>query len=646
MAKRFPYVVGLVLALCWAALGVAQPTQFSLEFGYQWVDVSGNNNVFRTQVNEQQGLQLRSFSLTSFDSSTESKAFDRLRIDAGTLGATSQGYVRVDAGLARAYNLRLLYRHSEIYSALVDFANPLLSEGVEISQHTFDRASDTVNLDLELIPGHTLTPLLQYSWMRYQGPGTTTVHTGQDEFRLNSDFRETVQEVSGGVGFHVGTFSGNVLQGWRIFDSGQTDALVYGAGAGNNTTPVLGRDITLSNYTRTTSSGGTFPMTNAYVSGTLTPGLRLVGSYVRADMKSATDDEVAGAGSLASFKLSRFYTGFTESVQARSESLNWRGEARVEWEPTDGLQLLAGYTKRHRDQDGWATIAEMYANTVNFSGADPKVINTMLTSNTAMERDENVLELKASTRNLGPVQLWGAYGTSKQDLTVTPDAAEIVVPGGQGGSFSREVKLYSAGATLTVSSLKLAFDWKKDDADNAIVRTDYLKLERWRARLSWTAGQFLRLVGTAENIKGENPTVGIDRDATTKHWAGDVEVTPVKDLVFRLGYGAYNVDSTTTIRQPQDFSLVASVYSEDGTSKDVAASYRFGRGGVEAGYSKFENTGSMALTLDRTFARADFDFTKAWGVLVQFEKRKYQEDALSIADYDARWYGVFLRWRN
>jgi hypothetical protein len=387
-------------------------------------------------------------------------------------------------------------------------------------------------------------------------------------------------------------------------------------------------------------------MTNAYVSGTLTPGLRLVGSYVRADMKSATDDEVAGAGSLASFKLSRFYTGFTESVQARSESLNWRGEARVEWEPTDGLQLLAGYTKRHRDQDGWATIANMYANTVNFSGADPKVINTMLTSNTAMERDENVLELKASTRNLGPVQLWGAYGTSKQDLTVTPDAAEIVVPGGQGGSFSREVKLYSAGATLTVSSLKLSFDWKKDDADNAIVRTDYLKLERWRARLSWTAGQFLRLVGTAENIKGENPTVGVDREATTKHWAGDLEVTPVKDLVFRLGYGVYNVDSTTTIRQPQDFSLVASVYSEDGTSKDVAASYRFGRGGVEAGFSKFENTGSMPLTLDRTFARADFDFTKAWGVLVQYENRKYQDDVLAIADFNAKWYGVFLRWRN
>jgi hypothetical protein len=646
MAKRFPYVAGLVLALCWAALGVAQPTQFSLELGYQWVDVSGNASVFRTQVNEKQGLQLRSFSLTTFDNSTDSKAFDRLSIDAGTLGATSQGYFRVDAGLARAYNFRLFYRHSEIYSALVDFANPLLADGVEISQHTFNRASDTVTLDLELIPGHMFTPLFQYSWMRYQGPGTTTVHTGQDEFRLNSDFRETVQEVSGGVGFHLGTFSGNVMQGWRIYDFGQTDTLVYGAGAGNNTRPVLGRDITLSNYTRSTSTGGTFPMTNAYVSGTLTPGLRLVGSYVRADMKSTTDDEVTGAGSLASFELARFYTGFTESVRANSESLNWRGEARVEWEPVDGLQLLAGYTKRHRDQDGLATIANMYANAVTFSGADPKTINTLLTANTAMQRDEDVVQLKASTRNLGPVQLWAGWADAKQDLTVTPDAAEIVVPGGQGGHFTRDVQLYSAGADLKVSSLKLSLDWRKDDADNAIVRTDYLSQERWRARLSWTAGQFLRLVGTAEDIKGKNPTIGVDREVTTKHWAGDLELTPLKDLILRLGYGVYQVDSTTTIRQPQDFSLVASVYSEDGTSKDVAASYRFGRGGVEAGYSKFENTGSMPLTLDRTFARADFDFTKAWGVLLQYENRKYQDDVLAIADFNAKWYGVFLRWRS
>ena len=55
MAKHFACIVGVLLALGWAATGDAQPTQFSLELGYQWVDVSGNEGVFRTQVNEKPG---------------------------------------------------------------------------------------------------------------------------------------------------------------------------------------------------------------------------------------------------------------------------------------------------------------------------------------------------------------------------------------------------------------------------------------------------------------------------------------------------------------------------------------------------------------------------------------------------------------
>jgi hypothetical protein len=644
MAKRFLYLSALLLALCWAATGDAQSTQFSLELGYQWVDVSGNNGVYRTQVNEKQSFVLHAFSLTSFDSSSGSKFLDRLRIDAADLG-TTQGSFRLDAGLAHKYSLRLLYRHSELYDALPDFANPLLP-GVVVTQHYLDRSTDTVDLNMEFIPGGTLTPLLGYRWTRYSGPATTTVHVGEDEFRLGSNSSEVTHEVQAGVGFHVGTFAGTVLQGWRKFDSTDNAFLLPGAGDGNNGGPVLGKDINLSSYSSSTSSYGTFPMTNAYVSGMLTDGVRIVGSYVRADMHSDTLDLESASGSLASFKLARFFSGLSEAVTARSESLNWRGEARVEYEPFEGLELVAGYTKTHRDQDGLATIGDLYANTINFSGANPGSISTLLTASTAMERDENVLQLKASTRNLGPVQLWAGWGDSKQDLTVTPAAAEIVVPGGQGGRFTRDVKLYSAGADVKLSTLKLSVDWKKDDADNAIVRTDYLNQERWRARLSWMAGTFLRLVGTSEHIKGENPTVGIDRAVTTKHWAADAEITPVQPLVLRLGYGVYKVDSTTIIRQPQDFSLIDSIYSEDGTSKEASASYTFRRGSVEAGYSRFENTGSLGLTLDRTFARADFDFTKTWGALVQFEKRKYEDNLLADANYDAKVYGVFLRFRQ
>ncbi len=643
MAKRFPYLLALLLVLGWAANAGAQSSQFTLEFGYQWINVSGNNGVYRTQVNEKQSAVLHSFSFTSFGSSGGG-LYDHLRIDAGDLG-TTQGSFRLEAGLAHAYSLRLAYRHAELYDALPDYANPLLADGVTISQHTLDRSTDSVDLNLEIIPGHMFTPLVNYRWLRYSGPGTTTVHLGEDEFRLNSDYGETSQEFEAGVAFHIGTFAGSVLQGWRKFDATERESLLAGAGGGNNAGPVLGQDITLTGDSASTSSDGTFPMTNAYVSGTITDGVRLVGSYVRADMHSDTQGFENATGSLASFMLGRFFTGLSESVIARSESLNWRGEARVEVEPVDGLQLVAGYTKNHRDQDGLSTIGDLYANAVTFSGGDLRNISTLVTATTAMQRDEDLLELRASTRNLGPLQLWAAWGDAKQDLDVTPAAAEIVVPGGQGGHYTRDVKLYSAGADLKVSTLKLSLDWKKDDADNAIVRIDYLNQERWRARAAWTAGKFLRLVATGENIKAENPTAGIDRDVTTKHWGADVEITPVKPLVVRLGYGDYRVDSTTIIRQPQDFSLTDSIYTEDGTSKEASAAFTFAHGSVEAGVSRFENSGSLELTLDRAYARADVDFSKSWGALVQYEKRKYEETLLPIANFDANWYGVFLRYR-
>jgi len=646
MAKRFAYIVGLLLIACWASTGGAQTTQFSLELGYQWTSISGNEDVFRSQVNEQPGVLLRSFSLTSFDSSSGSKLFDRMRIDAAGLGASPDGRLLVDAGLAGAYNLRLVYRHGEYFNALPDFANPLLGSGVVLGQHTMNRKTDSMDLDVELIPGHTLTPLVGYRWVHTTGPGQTTYHIGQDEFQLNDNFSVTSQEVRVGLGFHLGTFAGSIQQGWRFFDQTDTTSLLAGAGGGNNTKPVLGQDITLSSFTGSANSSGTTPITTAYVSGMLANRVRLVGSYVRADFKSDTTGDELASGDLASFKLARFYGGRSESVQSKAETESWRGDARVEAELLDGIELIAGYAKQHRALDGWATISDLYTDTINFSGADPKDVSTLINAQTAMTRDDEAVEAKVTVRNLGPVQLWAAYSKINQDVNVTPDAAEIVVPGGQGGSYSRDVDRTSAGVSAVFSDLRLGLDWKKDDADAAIVRTDFLNLERWRARLNWTAGKLLQLVGTAEQITGDNPTPGIDEDLTVKHYAADLVVTPVEALMVRLGYGVYKADSTIIIRRPQDFVLEPWLYTEDGTSTDAAVSYKHGRFAVGAAYTKFKNTGNQPLNLDRTNAYVDVDLTSTWGVIAQYDKRKYEQVALPIANYDANWYGFFVRWRN
>ncbi len=646
MAKRFAYFVGLLVVASWGATAGAQSTQFSLDLGHQWTDVSGNNDVYRSQINEGQGLLLRSFSLTTVDNSKGPKLFDRLRIDAEGIGAEPQASFRLTAGLAHVYDLRFSYRHSEFYNALPAVANPLLASGLIPGEHTINRALDTINLDVAVLPDSAVTPLFGYQWTRYSGLARSTAAVGQDEFRLLSDLGETTQEVRGGIGFKVGSFSGRILQGWRFFDSTQLDRLLPGAGAGNNAQPVLGQPITLTGYTGRDDTSGTTPVTTGYLTGNLADGVRLVASFARADFSSGSDGYEVASGSLASFKLARFYSGLSESVQAHAQSLDWQGNARVEAEIIDGLDLSVGYTKRHRELDGLATIADLYANTVNFSGADPKSVSTLINAQTAMERNENTVEARLSSSNLGPLRLWAGYARADESLTVSPAAAEIVVPGGQGGRFDRVVKRTSAGATLALSDVKLVVDWKKDDADNAVVRTDFLNLERWRGRASWRAGSFLQLVGTAERIKAENPTPGVDQASTTKHWEGNVILTPVTALSVSLGYGVYKVDSAITIRVPQDFSLEPSLYTEDGTSKDASLTYKVGRFGFDAGYSQFENSGDLALKLDRTTLGCDFDITPKVGASLRFDKHMYREIALPIDNFDAKIYGVFLRWHN
>src|SRR5664280_438905 len=646
MAKRFAYFVGLLVVASWGATARAQSTQFSLDLGHQWTDVSGNNDVYRSQVNEGQGLLLRSFSLTTVDNSDGSKFFDHLRIDAAGIGADPQASFRLSAGLAHVYDLRFSYRHSEFYNALPGFANPLFASGFAPGEQTINRALDTVNLDVTVLPGSAVTPLFGYEWVRYSGSARSTADVGQNEFQLLSNLGETTQEVRGGIGFSVGGFSGRILQGWRYFNSTQADQLLPGAGAGNYPQPVLGQPVTLASYLDRTHTTGTTPVTTGYLTGRLADGVRLVASFSRADFSTDTSDDEAAWGTLASFKLSRFYSGLLESVQAHAESLDWQGNARVEAEVLDGLDVTVGYTQRHRDLDGLATIADLYANTVNFSGADPKNVSTLINAQDAIQRDEKVVEARISSNNLGPLHLWAGWARADQNLDVSPAAAEIVVPGGQGGRFDRVVKRTSAGATLALADVKLAVDWKKDDADNAVVRTDYLNLERWRGRATWTAGKFLQLVGTAEHIKAENPTPGIDQASTTKHWEGNVVLTPVTALSVSLGYGVYKVDSAITIRTPQDFGLEPSRYTEDGTSKDASLTYKVGRFGFDAGYSQFENSGDLALKLDRATVGCDFDFTPTLGASLRFDKHMYREIALPIDNFDAKIYGVFLRWHN
>lgn len=633
--------------MVWAACANAQTTQFSLGLGFQWLDVSGNENMYRSQLDERQGLVIQDFSFTSIGKVGAGVAADRVRVEASGFGGSGHGRLFLETGLTGAYSLRVQYQRAKHFSALPGLANPFLAQGVIPGQHTMDRTSEAVDVDLEILPGRMITPLVGYRWARYSGPARTTYHVGQDEFRLDSNFTQTTSDVQVGAAFHVGSFAATVLQGWRNLDQEESATLALGAGTGNSTNPVLGHDIKLDGLNRHSTSSSSSPFTTGYLSGRIGDRVRVMGSYVKTDFRSNFSQREDASGSLASFKLSRFFQGLTATVGSRATAPDWRGEVSVNAELVDNLDLAVGYTKRHRQLDGWALISSIYANSTNFSGADTRDVSTLANANNAMDRDEKQVEAKVTYHGLGPVSLWGSYAKADEALTVTPDAAEVVLPGGQGGQFDRSVKRYAAGANLGIGTFKLAADWRKDDADRAVVRIDSLNQNRARLQAQWVPVKALRIAGTAERQTGANPTAGIGYDFTTKHYAVDVDVTPIETLSVQIGYGVFKSDSTVAIRQPEDFQTASSVYAEDGKSLDASLSLNLtDRYHFMGGISRFENTGNLGFSLDRTFGRVDVDFTDQLGVTVSFEKRKYSEDALQLANFDADRIGFFVRWRQ
>jgi hypothetical protein len=645
MIKRYLKLVALLLPVVLGTVTAsAQSTQFSLGLGYNWLSLSGSSDMYKSQFNAGQGFGLQELSLAT--SNQVDGAVDRLRFDAAGFGSDPEGRLHLRLGLAKVYDLQISYFRARYYNALPNIANPFLSQGIVPGQHTDDRVLTNFDMNLELLPGGSVSPLFGYSEYHTGGPSTTTYHVGENEFRLNSNLDSTAHETRAGLAFHLGGFQATVIETWRSFHDTTTAALLAGAGGGNNTSPVLGQNQTLSSGNLSDRSSGSYAMTNGSFAATFSPSVRFTGSFIKADYSGQFSQQDAFAGSLVSFEVARFFTGLNATGTSSVKAPDWRGEGRLEIDSSDDLQVSAGFVRGHRTVNGSTLLSNLYTGSVNYAGLDPRDLAVLLTASNAMQRDDQTVDAKLVLRNLGPVRFWADIAQVSEDLNVTEDAAEIVVPDGQGGVFHRGITRYAAGVGLNLTGFKFDFDWNQSSSPDSIVRIDFANISRWKARADWTLTKILRLVGTAEWISGENPVANVAYRLNTKHFGGNLELTPVKPLALHFGYDRFITDSSALYRMPQDFTMATSLYGEYGVQKLASASLKLARFVFEGGYSTFGNTGSVPLQLDRTFAHCDYDFTAKFGASVQYDRYLYRDVTYASSNFDAKRYGLFLRWHQ
>jgi len=632
----------LVSALGSAGIARAQAIPFDLEVGYRFLDVIGSEESYRSQINEREGFLVRGIHLGTEGKSDGFPILDHLRIDGSDLGVGPAGSLSVDAAYTGVYRLRVSYRHLDQFSALAGFANPL---GALIGQQTWDRTRNMVDVNLELLPGAVVTPLFGYTSNSLTGPGYTTAFVGQDEFRLAQDLTVHDQEFRAGLGFHAGALSGEFVQGWRRDHEIEKDLLVPGAGAGNNTGTVLGSSLNLSSFARSSVTDVNTPTSSFFLRGFAIDAVQIIGFYVRASTDSDGADQENLGGLLASFPLSRFFAGLADSSSSHVQNTMWRVGGRVEWHVLDGVDVTGGFVRRHATWDGQDLVSSLYTGTSNFAGFTLADIQTFLNAQNSVDRTENVYDVQVAAKGFGPFGVRAGYSRIEQDLTVTEDPSEILVPGGQGGTFTRNINRVEGALTYGSGPFFAAAEASWDDADLAVLRTDYLTRTRERVRATWRGLPWLTVGATGLWVDQKNDTLGIDSKGSSRQYTGDVTLTPVKPLRLHAAYSKLKADDTIPIRAPQDFSVLDSVNTEDGQMWEAGLGLKLDKVAIDGFWSRFANEGSYAYRLYRGGARVDFDATANVGLVAEWSVDRYLDYQIATSNFRANRYGVYLKWR-
>ena len=620
----------LSLALLLAAFTArAQTAAYDLEAGYRWLDLKGDEGMYRTQIDERSGFLIRAFTMNS-----TTPLADRIRIDASDLGTGPAGSLRIDAERSDLYHFRLGYRTADMYSAVPSFA---------LGQHTYNRTRRTIDADLELFPDRNIVPFLGYSFNRLSGPGTTTYHVGQDEFLLGQSLRDTEHEYRVGAGFHFANVSGSVTQGWRRFSGDETLSLT-GPSTGNNTTPILGRDPTATSISRHDSTTVGTPFTNAYVTGQFADRIKLTGNFVRFNASSNGDETEAAAGSFVSFNISRFFAALNESARSQAKNNTWRAGARAEVGLAENVDVFAGFDREHRELDGTALLSDIFLQTVNFGGADPKDVTTILNATSSMERTEDNVRAGISARAIGPFAIRAEVRETEVDANVSPDLEEIVVPGAQGGSFARRIRTFDGTGSFTKSFLTLSAAWRRDSADANIFRTDFLSRNRYRLRAQLNGPTWLKAGVTAEQTKQSNDHPDVAYEAKIRQYSGNVEVSPVKYVSVRGSLSRFKTDTNALFLRPELLTPSTSIHTENGRARELGVTFTYKRLGLDTGVTRFTNDGTFPFTLDRASARATIDLKARTGLAFEWNHDKYEEPNPSVGNFDANRYGIYLRW--
>ena len=191
---------------------------------------------------------------------------------------------------------------------------------------------------------------------------------------------------------------------------------------------------------------------------------------------------------------------------------------------------------------------------------------------------------------------------------------------------------------------KVSLEWKKEDADRAIVRTDFLDRETLSLRVRSGWRDKLVISGNAARIEARNPSPFVDYDFDLIRAGLDISIQPVKGWDIQLSHGIFDFQSSTLFQDP-DFLPDQSNHDEDGAHTSLELSWLNERWSFAGGYGYHHSDGVAEFSNERGHIRAGLRVAARFWIILETRHYAYQDTAFSFSDYEAETYALLFRWR-
>jgi hypothetical protein len=526
----------------------------TLDIGYRFTSVGGDNDVYRSVVNLGQGPRLLGLDLTIVD--PKKRLFDHLEVRANNWGGDPYNTVHVNASKQGIYDFNFDYRDIAYFNLLPSFADPLLGTGILLDEDSYFSHRRMSDFQLDLLPGHRIIPYLAYGRDSGEGTGITTFESGLNSYPVAGHTFDKTDNYRGGVRLEFNRFHATLEQGGTTLRDDQ-QAYDSTVNYGNSYVPYFGQTLDLTNLAQAYGIRGSSIYSKALFTANPFSWLDVSGQFLYSLPNTSVNYTQYDTGNLVLTQAILFYTGEQALGFAAGKQPHTTGSLGFELRPLKRVRILQTWMTDRMHTSAAGLVTDMILQPPPAAQTLLTPLTSLLVLNYNQEQTDVLLDVtRKLTLHGGYRYVWGDAETGDQ---------LIAGPGQESSELRQQVGIAGFNFRAT-QKLTANVDFEDASSSHAYFTTSLYNYQKMRARARYQIASTLALQASFSLLNNQNPTPGINYDFLSRQNSLSASWTPSKRVSVIGEYTRSTLRSDIGYLEPETLGPETSLYRDNAHS--------------------------------------------------------------------------------